>query len=339
VFLVTLKYPILFPRHQIAGNMLLSFLVGIIFGTYNLTNYFFSIFRKSEGGEYEFIGYFKNYSSLFFIGVFYILGTWSHIIINWYSPWAVNLGHGFWTVPNYENAVFYSFLLTIPSIVFFVVFIETRFFDIYQKYYALILKKGTLESIEVERKQMKKKLYKEIYYALQIQVFITLSLLMFSKYFIIYYEMPVELVDIFKLTSIGALANVYIIIIISIFFYFNELKKALKVTAVFFTLNTVFTLISLNLRKEYLGFSFFLGSLIALLYGLQLFDDILENLNYKIFYSQNFALKKRGGFINFIVLRLNGCSRLSWNENYILGLLVISTVLLIILSYLFLIAN
>jgi uncharacterized membrane protein len=322
-----------------AGNMIFSFLIGIIFGAYKLISYFFSIFRESEGGEYEFIEYFKNYSSLFFIGLFYILGTWSHIVINWYSPWAVDLGHGFITVPYYENAVFYSFLLTIPSIVFFVVFIETRFFDIYQKYYALILKKGTLEDIEIERKIMKKKLYKEIFYALQIQIFITLSMLLFSRYFIIYHEMPVELVNIFKLTSLGAIANAYIIIIISIFFYFNELKKALKVTALFFVLNTVFTLITLNLSKEYLGFSFFLGSVIALLYALQLFDKILENLNYQTFYSQNFALKKRGKLTDFIILKLNYSTRLKWSDRRLLGVLVILIILLIILGYLFLISN
>ncbi|MGB6129188.1 MAG: exopolysaccharide Pel transporter PelG, partial [Psychrilyobacter sp.] len=210
IFSITIKYPIMFSEHRIAGNMLFSFFIGILFSLHMLTNYFFSIFKEEEGGEYDFLGYLENYSTLLFTGLFYILGTWIHVIINWFSPWAMYIGYGYRTTLHYENAVFYSFLLTIPSIVFFVVFIETRFFDIYQKYYALTLKNGTLEEIENERKHMHRKLYKEIFYALEIQIFITVTALLLFRYFVIYYELPIELLDIFKVVSFGAVGNVYI---------------------------------------------------------------------------------------------------------------------------------
>ena len=336
VFFITTKYPIMFSQHRVAGNMLFSFFIGILYSLHMLTNYFFSIFKEGEGGEYEFLGYLKNYSSLLFTGLFYVLGTWSHIIINWFSPWAVNIGYGFRITLYYENAVFYSFLLTIPSIVFFVVFIETRFFDIYQKYYALTLKNGTLEEIEKERKNMRRKLYKEIFYALQIQIFITIATLLFARYFVIYYKLPVELLDIFKVVSLGAVANVYIIIIISIFFYFNALKSALKVTGLFFVLNTVFTLTFINFGSEYLGFGFFLGSVISVLYALQLFEKIIDGLNYTTFYSQNFVLKKRGGIFKKIIRKLNNGITLKWKNIYLQTGLLVSIFLLIIFSYQFL---
>jgi len=335
VFSITIKYPIMFKEYRIAGNMLFSFLIGILYCFYMLTSYFLSIFKVNIKGEYEFLSYFKNYSTLFYTGLFYILGTWSHIIITWFSPWAVDIGHRFRVTLNYENAVFYSFLLTIPSIVFFVVFIETKFFDIYQKYYALTLKKGTLEEIDRERKNMRRRLYKEIYYALQVQIFITITALLFARYFVIYYEMPVEFLNIFKVVSLGAIANVYIIIIISMFFYFNELKKALKVTALFFFLNTIFTLIFLNKGNEYLGLGFFLGSMISLLYALQLFDKILDDLNYVTFYSQNFALKERGKITSKIIEKMNHGINLKWKDVYFKIGLIISILLLIIFSYKF----
>lgn len=336
IFTITIKYPIMFYEHRIAGNMLVSFFIGILFSLYMLTNYFFSIFKEGEGGEYEFLGYLKNYSSLLFTGLFYILGTWSHVIINWFSPWAIDIGYGYRTTMHYENALFYSFLLTIPSIVFFVVFIETKFFDIYQKYYALTLKNGTLEGIEEERKNMRRKLYKEIFYALQIQLFITVTALLFARYFVIYYNLSVELLDIFKVVSLGAIANVYIIIIISIFFYFNALKSALKVTGLFCLLNTVFTLIFINFGKEYLGFGFFLGSVISVLYALQLFDKIIDGLNYTTFYSQNFALKHRGRSLSKIIGKMNYGVNLKWRDRYLRIGLLISVFLLIIFSYRFL---
>jgi len=333
VFFITTKYPIMFFEHRVAGNMLVSFFIGILFSLHMLTNYFFSIFKEGEGGEYEFLGYLKNYSSLLFTGLFYILGTWSHIIINWFSPWAVNIGYGFKITLHYENAVFYSFLLTIPSIVFFVVFIETRFFDIYQKYYALTLKNGTLDEIEKERKKMRRKLYKEIFYALQIQIFITITAILFSRYFIIYYGMSTELVEIFKIVSLGAIANIYIIILISIFFYFNALKSALKVTGLFCLLNTLFTLGFINLGKKYIGFGFFLGSVISVLYALQLFDKIIDGLNYTTFYSQNYALKHRGRSLSKIIRKMNHGITLKWQARYLKIGFLVSVFLLIIFSY------
>ncbi len=336
IFSITIKYPIMFSEYRVAGNMLFSFFIGILFSFYMLTSYFLSIFKEKEGGEYEFLGYFKNYSSLLFIGTFYILGTWSHIIITWFSPWAIDIGHGFKATLHYESAIFYSFLLTIPSIVFFVVFIETRFFDIYQKYYALTLKNGTLEEIEKERKNMRRKLYKEIFYALQIQIFITITALLFTRYFVIYYGVSVQLIEIFKVVSLGAIANVYIIIIISIFFYFNALKSALKVTGLFFISNTVFTLTFINFGKEYLGFGFFLGSMISVLYALKLFDKIIDGLNYTTFYSQNFALKKRGKMSSSIIRSLNHGISLKWKNIYLQAGLLVSIFLLTIFSYQFL---
>lgn len=335
IFLITIKYPIMFKEYRVAGNMLFSFFIGISFCFYMLTSYFLSIFKIKDGGEYEFLGYFKNYSNLFYIGIFYILGTWTHIIITWFSPWATEIGQGFKVTLHYENAIFYSFLLTLPSIVFFVVFIETRFFDIYQKYYALTLKNGTLKEIDRERKNMRRKLYKEIYYALQIQIFITVTALLFARYFVIYHGMPIELLNIFKVVSLGAIANVYIIIIISILFYFNELKIAFKVTGLFFFLNTILTLVFLNKGKEYLGFGFFLGSMTSLLYSLRSFDKIIDNLNYVTFYSQNFSLKERGKISSRIIKKMNSGINLKWNDTFLIVGLVISILLLAIFSYKF----
>lgn len=333
VFFITTKYPIMFSEHRVAGNMLVSFFVGILFSLHMLTNYFFSIFKEGEGGEYEFLGYLKNYSSLLFTGLFYILGTWIHVIINWFSPWAIDIGYGYRTTLHYENAVFYSFLLTIPSIVFFVVFIETRFFDIYQKYYALTLKNGTLEEIEKERKNMHRKLHKEISYALEMQIFITVTAILFSRYFIIYHGVSTELIEIFKVVSFGAVGNVYIIIMISIFFYFNALKSALKVTGLFFLLNTTLTLIFINFGKEYIGLGFFLGSVISVLYALQLFDKIIDGLNYTTFYSQNFALKHRGRSLSKIIGKMNRGISLKWRKRYLKIGLLMSIFILVISSY------
>jgi len=336
VFVITLKYPIMFKEYRLTGNMLFSFFIGIIFSYYMLVRYFLSIFRESKGGQYEFLGYLKNYSKLVYIGIFYILGTWSHIIILWFSPLSTNIGHGFKVTINYENAIFYSFLLTIPSIVFFVVFIETRFFDIYQKYYALTLKSGTLKEIDTEKRKMRKSLYKEIYYALQVQIFITLTAILFTRYLIIYHNLSVELVDIFKIVSLGAIANVYIVIIISIFFYFNQLKSAYKVTGIFFILNTGLTIFFLKFGKAYLGLGYFLGSIIALLYALTLFDNIIDNLNYQTFFSQNFALEKRSKVYNIVIDKLNKSGNIKLNRTTVKLGLVISIVLLIILSYIIL---
>ncbi|MGB6129200.1 MAG: exopolysaccharide Pel transporter PelG, partial [Psychrilyobacter sp.] len=111
------------------------------------------------------------------------------------------------------------------------------------------------------------------------------------------------------------------------------LKSALKVTGLFCLLSTTLTLIFINFGKEYIGLGFFLGSIISLLYGLQLFDKIIDGLNYRTFYSQNFALKRRGRSLSKIIGKMNHGVNLKWQDKYLkLGLLM-SILLLFIFSY------
>ena len=85
-----------------------------------------------------------------------------------------------------------------------------------------------------------------------------------------------------------------------------------------------------------MGLGFFLGSILSLLYALQVFDKIIENLNYTTFYFQNFALKERGKKLNKFIKGMNKDIYLRWHDKYLKLALFLFALLLIILSYQFL---
>lgn len=313
-----------FFKENLAYSIILAYTIGIGTTFFMLYLYLTYIFEESDESEFEFLRAFKRYTSLSFIGIFFNFGMWSHIFVNWMFGDSYRVGGVFLSSPLYEVAVFYAFFLTIPTMVYFLVFMETKFFPIYKRYYALLILNGNLVDIEIEKKKMISVLKEEIYYIMELQFFVSFSVALLSKVIFLKYGMDLYLLDLFRVMIFAAYCTIFISVYITIFLYFDSRKEALIVSVVFFILSTVLSIATTLLGDEYIGLGFFISAFLSLILSEVVLDKIVQDLNYITFYKQNFSFNIEAPFIEklekilnrklilpviiFILLFLSGCT-------------------------------
>lgn len=308
-------------------NLLLAYTAGI-FVTFIMLSYrLLSTFDTDSESEFAFFRYLKGYSALFFIGLFYTTGVWVHLFINWFKGDYFVISDTFRATPFYEVALFYAFLITIPSMVYFVVFLETKFYPDYKKYYANLSYKGTLTEIKRALENMMAILIREIYYCMELQFFICLSFILTANIIFNYFQMDLYLLELFRVFILGAFCTTFISIFVTIFLYLDARLEALSVSIVYFITNSGLTFLFSFLGEGYTGVGFFLSGFITLIVARQILGRTIKNLTYSTFYRQNFShevgsplLSKieiffnRRGYIPLIVIMLiavifTGCTR------------------------------
>lgn len=269
-------------------NLLLAYTVGM-FLTFLLLSYnLLSTFTDRKSSEFAFLRYLKGYISLFFTGLFYTLGVWVHLFINWFKGDSYIISSTFRTAPFYEAALFYAFFITIPSMVYFVVFLETKFFPDYKTYYAHISYRGTMDEINRSLANMMSILKKETFYCMELQFFICLSFALMAKPIFHYFEMDLYLLELFRIFIFAAFCTVFISIFITVFLYLDARMEALLVSMLFFLSNFIFTYLFTLKGDEFTGIGFFLASFLTLIVARGLLLRAFKSLNYTTFYRQNF---------------------------------------------------
>lgn len=309
-----------FFKSNLAFSIVFAYTLGIGVTFFMLYIYLTYIFENSQENEFEFLRAFKRYSSLSFIGIFLNFAMWSHIFINWIYGSSYRVGGVFLSSPLYEVAVFYAFFLTIPTMVYFLVFMETKFFPNYKRYYAMLTLNGKLNEINEERQKMMQILKEEIYYIMELQFFISLSVALVSKLIFLNFGMDLYLLDLFRIMIFAAYCTVFITIYITIFLYFDSRKEALFISCLFFILSLSCTLGTSFLGEQYSGLGFFIASFITLIFSEFTLEKISKNLNYITFYKQNFSFNIQAPIIEKVEKVLN--------KRFLLPLLVIIILLL-----------
>lgn len=321
------KNPIDFPENFLAMNLLFAYTMGVLLTFLLLSYYLLSVFKERKGSEFGVLKYLKGYPSLFFMGLFYILGIWVHLFITWFKGEHYIIEGTFRASSFYEVALFYAFFITIPSMVYFVVFLETKFFPEYKTYYAYISYKGTMDEIEKSLGIMMNVLKKEMFYCMELQFFISISFALLSKLIFENFGLDLYLLDLFRISLFSAFCTIFISILITIFLYFDARIQALLVSAVFFVTDLLFSLYFVKFGQEFTGVGFFLSSFITLFFANILLEKLFKNISYTTFYRQNFnniikapfmasldRFLSRKGYLPLIIILLlsgilNGCAR------------------------------
>ncbi len=303
VFLIYRPLP--FTSLVFANNILFSYLVGLSITYIMLLYNFLSTFYFGNRLEYDFLRYINRLPSLLFIGFFYTMGLWTDDIIMWFSMAGVNILNTYQYAPIYDNAVFLAYLTTIPSSVLFLVSVETEFYDTYKKYYGLVNKTGTYEEIVIAGNDMKRTIYHKLLQTFQVQALISMSLILFSKPLFRFLNFSILIRNIFRVCSLGALCNIFVLLIILVLLYYEARKRALIISFVFFVSNLVLTLFFSMKGLMYYGVGFFLGSLITLIISIFILVFFMRRINYTTFALQPLFLREETGFFVVIADLLN----------------------------------
>ena len=107
-------------------------------------------FGAPQGHYFAFLAYFRRYPKLAVGSFAYTLGIYTPTIIYWFFSGIAEQVSIFHTAPVYDYAMFLSVFVNIPSLVIFVVKVETAFYEKYTLYVSA-LNNGTHELIRKGR--------------------------------------------------------------------------------------------------------------------------------------------------------------------------------------------
>jgi polysaccharide biosynthesis protein PelG len=282
-------------------GLLLALDIGFFIIISSLMFYLKNFFGSSSKKYFEFLRHFDNYPSLFFVSFFYTLGLYIHNFLFWTSELGVKIGGTYIYAPAYDVPTFYAFLSIMPSMIVFVVSVETSFYDKYKTYYTLITGKGNLSDIENAKKDMTRTLWSEIRNIMEIQLFFTLIFIAAGSYILPALGLSQFSVDIFNLLTVGAYFNIIMLIIILILLYFEDRKGALFVSFTFLAGNTIFTYLTINYSENTYGLGFFLAALVGMIIAILELVIYLKNINYHTFCGQPIIYKEKNGFFSHII--------------------------------------
>ncbi|MGL4253318.1 MAG: exopolysaccharide Pel transporter PelG [Fusobacteriaceae bacterium] len=281
-----------FIRENMAYSMVLAYTLGMLVTFLILSSYILGILGREKTGDFEYINAAGSYPSLILIGIFFNVGIWGHVFVNWLYGDSYIIKNFFITSPFYEVTVFYAFFINIPTLVYFLVFMETKFFPAYKRYYAFLAMKGDLEQIDNSKKEMFEIFRREIEYIMELQFFLCVSAALLSKTIFYYLGMDLYLLDLFRIMLFSAFAAMFVSIFIIIFLYFDARKEALILSFFYGMSSVFFTYFFTKLGNDYSGMGFFLASFLSLLIANQFIENIENNLNYITFYKENFLHTK-----------------------------------------------
>ena len=290
-----------FTDIKIVFGLLLSMDIGFFTVIVILLSYLERIFKKSVKKYYIFLSYFDKYPSLFFISLFYTLALYVHNFIFWSSNLGVRIGSTYVYAPVYDVPTFYAFLSTIPSMIVFVVSIETSFYEKYRTYYTLINGKGNFPDIENARKDMTRVLWIEIRNITEIQLFFSLLFIAGGNLFLPRMGLSQLSLDIFNLLVLGAYLNIMLLIVIMILLYFEDRKGALFVSTIFFVTNFLFTEATVRLNENTYGMGFFISAFISLVIAFIELQIYLKNIHYHTFCGQPVIYREKNGLFTRLI--------------------------------------
>ncbi len=298
-----------FTNLQAVFGLLLAMDIGFFIIIVSLMVYLKNFFGKSVNKYFEFIRHFDKYPSLFFVAFFYTMGLYIHNFLFWTGELGVMIGGTYLYAPTYDVPTFYAFLSIMPSMIIFVVSIETSFYDKYKGYYTLITGKGNLTDIENAKKDMTRTLWSEIRNIMEVQLFFSLVFIAAGYYLLPGIGLSQLSVDIFNLLTLGAYFNIIMLIIILLLLYFEDRKGALFVAGTFFVSSTVFTYLSMNYSENVYGLGFFLAALVGVVLAIIELFVYLKNINYHTFCGQPIIYKEKKGPLGKLVDALTPAGR------------------------------
>lgn len=268
-------------------GMLAGFNLGLGFVLASLIALVFVEYPSEVKDVFKVLTYFKKYWEIALGYFLYTVALWADKWIMWFAPEAARLPNNMIMYPEYDSAMFISYLTIIPVMAMFLLSQETVFFESYLRYYQGIQEHDPLSKIKVHHEEMLKTIAYLSRNLVFLQAFVALVVILFAPK--IFEVLGINLIQIgmFRYGVLGASFQIMTLLMMITLTYFDYRKGALYISIVFLITNTLLTLITLRLGIAYYGYGFFMASLVSFLFGGVLMENYLRNLPFHTFVSQN----------------------------------------------------
>ncbi|AEH51535.1 exopolysaccharide Pel transporter PelG [Pseudothermotoga thermarum] len=194
-------------------------------------------FGTEEFISFKWFGALKKYWENIFIGLAYNLAIWIDEFVVWRSKtYSQEILKGFRFSSYYDLPMFISYLSIIPTVVMFVMVLETRFYRRYHEFYSIIISRSTLNDMELAKDNMAEELRKSVELTVIIQLFFSTLLFIANEIGIFSRAFYVEKA-ILRIGIVGAMFNGFYLTITLLLLYFDFRRDVLWLNTLTFLCN------------------------------------------------------------------------------------------------------
>lgn len=274
----------LFMRMAGMDGLLLALLIG---HSVLLFVFLFDILREYPADRlvaFDFLDRRKVFLSLLLTGLFYNLGIWVDKFIFWFNPATSDLVIGpLRASVIYDLPIFLAYLSIIPGMAVFLVRIETDFAEWYDRLFTAVRGGETLQHIRQLKNEMTLSIRQGLQEICKVQGLTVLLLFLFAPLILERLNISSHYLPLFYVDLVGVSIQVVFMALLNVFFYLDKRLLALELCALFVLLNTLLTLLSLQLGPSFFGYGFTISLIICSLVGLFRLSSALESLEYETF--------------------------------------------------------
>lgn len=235
----------------------------------------------------------RQYPSLIAAGLLGSLGLYSHQFIYWLSN-GIWVQEAFLMTPEYDAAVFYAFLSITPTLVMFVVSLETSFYPKCREFYDSVLGQGSITDIETAHKEIGRMLTQELVLIMGIQLVCSFIAIALGIRLLPMVGFMATQIETYNVLVMAFYAFIIYNVLSLVLLYFDDRKGVLALAAGFFILVTVMSAIAAWLRVDP-SFAVFCAAFLSLLLALARLSYLLKNLLYFTFSTQPLVVRTKGG--------------------------------------------
>ncbi len=259
-----------------------SFTMGVCLTVYVLTSLLINEFRFNNRLNISWLFNIKYYP-LVLSGFFLNGGMWADKLIYWFnSDKSVELIKGFTFFPAYDFATFLAYLTIIPTTAFFVIFIETTFYENQKEYLSLLESNGSFFEIKEKEEKIITGFYRSLLNVAYFQFLIAIMFVITVPVILERFNIVIESIPLLRITTMDASLQMIFNVLIIFLYYFDYQKETTFITMIFFITNFILSYVFKDYPYEYTGYSYFISLVAANLLAFSTARFKLKNITYYI---------------------------------------------------------
>lgn len=238
--------------------------------------------------DFTFLDRKKSFYSLVAIGFFYNVGIWIDKIFFWFNPMLSEAVIGpLRASVLYDLPIFMAYLTIIPGMAVFLVRIETDFVEWYDRLFSAIRGGQTLQSIMELKEGMILSIRHGLIDICKVQGFVLVILLVFGPHLLHALGVSEYYLPLFYILVVGVGLQVVFMALLNIFFYLDERRPVLFLSALFLVLNALLTWLSQLMGPSFYGYGFTVSLAISCVVALHILNRLLDDLEYDTFMQRH----------------------------------------------------
>ena len=164
--------------------------------------------------------------------------------------------------------------------------LEADFSEKYDLYYNSVRNGGTLKAIQTYRDDMVYVIRHAIHEIIIIQSIVDIILFLTVPYLFTYLHIPQLYLGLLYVLTIGAMLQLAFMSVLAILYYLDRKVVAMWLSVAFFVLNTVLTLLSIDMGPAMFGYGYTVSLLLVFTASVIIIRKEMDRLNYETFMLQ-----------------------------------------------------